>query len=52
MAAQQQVASSEGSLLSALDMVAKEKGIDRGRLVKTVEEAIPPEMLDLLSKLD
>ena len=40
MAAQQQVTPSEGSLLSALDMVAKEKGIDRGRLVKTVEEAI------------
>ena len=40
MAAQQQTVPSEGSLLSALDMVAKEKGIDRTRLVKTVEEAI------------
>lgn len=40
MATQQQTASSEGSLLQAIDMVAKEKGIDRDRLVKTVEEAI------------
>ncbi len=40
MATQQQAASSEGSLLQALEMVAKEKGIDRDRLVKTVEEAI------------
>jgi len=40
MATQQQAPSSEGSLLQAIDMVAKEKGIDRGRLVKTVEEAI------------
>jgi len=40
MATQQQVAPSEGNLLQALEMVAKEKGIDRGRLVKTVEEAI------------
>jgi transcription termination/antitermination protein NusA len=40
MATQQQVAPTEGNLLQALDMVAKEKGIDRGRLVKTVEEAI------------
>jgi N utilization substance protein A len=40
MATQQQAPSSEGSLLQALEMVAKEKGIDRGRLVKTVEEAI------------
>ena len=40
MATQQQAPSSEGSLLQALEMVAKEKGIDRDRLVKTVEEAI------------
>lgn len=40
MATQQQAATSEGSLLTAIDMVAKEKGIDRTRLVKTVEEAI------------
>jgi N utilization substance protein A len=40
MATQQQAAPSEGNLLQALEMVAKEKGIDRGRLVKTVEEAI------------
>jgi len=40
MATQQQATESVGSLLQALEMVAKEKGIDRGRLVKTVEEAI------------
>src|SRR6187549_4021760 len=40
MATQQQAPSSEGSLLQAIDMVAKEKGIDRTRLVKTIEEAI------------
>jgi len=40
MATQQQAPSSEGSLLQALEMVAKEKGIDRDRLVKTIEEAI------------
>jgi N utilization substance protein A len=40
MATQQQAPSSEGSLLQAIDMVAKEKGIDRSRLVKTIEEAI------------
>jgi len=40
MATQQQAPVSEGSLLQAIDMVAKEKGIDRARLVKTVEEAI------------
>ena len=40
MATQQQAAPPEGNLLQALEMVAKEKGIDRGRLVKTVEEAI------------
>ena len=40
MATQQQAPSSEGSLLQAIEMVAKEKGIDRDRLVKTVEEAI------------
>jgi N utilization substance protein A len=41
MAVQQQAATSgEGSLSSAIDMVAKEKGIDRSRLVKTIEEAI------------
>jgi N utilization substance protein A len=40
MATQQQAPESVGSLLQAIEMVAKEKGIDRGRLVKTVEEAI------------
>ncbi len=40
MATQQQAPSSEGSLLQAIELVAKEKGIDRERLVKTVEEAI------------
>ncbi|MBX3193310.1 MAG: transcription termination/antitermination protein NusA, partial [Labilithrix sp.] len=40
MAQQQAPQSSEGSLLQAIEMVAKEKGIDRARLVKTVEEAI------------
>src|SRR5207302_6203817 len=40
MATQQQAPVSEGNLLSAIEMVAKEKGIDRARLVKTVEEAI------------
>jgi transcription termination/antitermination protein NusA len=40
MATQQQAPESVGSLLQAIEMVAKEKGIDRDRLVKTVEEAI------------
>jgi len=40
MATQQQSHSSEGSLLQAIELVAKEKGIERDRLVKTVEEAI------------
>jgi N utilization substance protein A len=40
MAVQQQSASSDANLLQAIDMVAKEKGIDRARLVKTIEEAI------------
>ena len=41
MAVQQQSAQSDATnLLQALDMVAKEKGIDRARLVKTIEEAI------------
>jgi len=40
MATQQQAAQSEANLLQAIDMVAKEKGIDRSRLVKTIEEAI------------
>ena len=40
MATQQQAAPAEGNLLQAIEMVAKEKGIDRSRLVKTVEEAI------------
>jgi N utilization substance protein A len=39
MAVQQQP-SSDANLLQAIDMVAKEKGIDRSRLVKTIEEAI------------
>ena len=40
MATQQQPAPSEANLLQAIEMVAKEKGIDRDRLVKTIEEAI------------
>lgn len=40
MAVQQQSAQSDANLLQAIDMVAKEKGIDRVRLVKTIEEAI------------
>ncbi|MBX3198131.1 MAG: transcription termination/antitermination protein NusA [Labilithrix sp.] len=40
MAVQQQAAPSDANLLQAIDMVAKEKGIDRSRLVKTIEEAI------------
>lgn len=40
MATQQQAAPSDANLLQAIDMVAKEKGIDRSRLVKTIEEAI------------
>src|SRR5438128_7017347 len=42
MAIQQQTQHSapDMSLLQAIEMVAKEKGIDRARLVKTVEEAI------------
>ncbi|MEI7894984.1 MAG: transcription termination factor NusA [Myxococcales bacterium] len=39
MAIQQQQ-SSEMTLLQAITEVAKDKGIDRGRLIKTVEEAI------------
>ena len=38
--AQQQAASPDLNLLQAIEMVAKDKGIDKGRLVKTVEEAI------------
>jgi N utilization substance protein A len=40
MATQQQAPQSDVNLLQAIEMVAKEKGIDRGRLVKTIEEAI------------
>src|ERR1700735_2635220 len=41
MAIQQQHAGSgDLTLLQAIEMVAKDKGIDKGRLVKTVEEAI------------
>src|SRR5580698_2300709 len=42
MAISQQVqpASSDVNLLQAIDMVAKDKGIDKTRLIKTVEEAI------------
>ena len=36
----QTAASTEMNLLQAIEMVAKDKGIDKGRLVKTVEEAI------------
>ena len=37
---QQTAASSDMSLTQAIEMVAKDKGIDKGRLIKTVEEAI------------
>jgi N utilization substance protein A len=40
MAIQQQPQNTDMSLLQAIDMVAKDKGIDKSRLVKTVEEAI------------
>ena len=40
MATQQQAAQGDVNLLQAIEMVAKEKGIDRVRLVKTIEEAI------------
>jgi transcription termination/antitermination protein NusA len=37
---QQQPPASDVNLLQAIDMVAKDKGIDKARLIKTVEEAI------------
>ncbi len=37
---QQQTSSGDLTLLQAIEMVAKDKGIDKARLVKTVEEAI------------
>lgn len=37
---QQQQAQSDLNLLAAIEMVAKDKGIDKTRLIKTVEEAI------------
>jgi len=40
MAIQQQQTSNDLTLLQAIEMVAKDKGIDKTRLVKTVEEAI------------
>src|SRR5215472_18126336 len=42
MATQQQhtAPASDMSLMQAIEMVAKDKGIDKARLVKTVEEAI------------
>jgi transcription termination/antitermination protein NusA len=40
MATQQQAATGDANLLQAIEMVAKEKGIDRARLIKTIEEAI------------
>src|SRR5271166_2507371 len=40
MAIQQQQQSADLTLLQAIEMVAKDKGIDKTRLVKTVEEAI------------
>jgi N utilization substance protein A len=40
MAIQQQQAGGDLTLLQAIEMVAKDKGIDKVRLVKTVEEAI------------
>ena len=40
MAIQQQQTAPDPSLLQAIEMVAKDKGIDKARLIKTVEEAI------------
>src|SRR5580693_2442998 len=40
MAIQQQQQSADLTLLQAIEMVAKDKGIDKARLIKTVEEAI------------
>jgi transcription termination/antitermination protein NusA len=42
MAIQQQVqpSASDANLVQAIEMVAKDKGIDKSRLIKTVEEAI------------
>jgi N utilization substance protein A len=40
MATQQQQTAPDMNLLQAIEMVAKDKGIDKGRLIKTVEEAI------------
>ena len=40
MAIRQEQSAPELSLLQAVEMVAREKGIDRSRLIKTVEEAI------------
>src|ERR1700689_3583575 len=40
MAIQQQQTHCDFTLLQAIEMVAKDKGIDKARLVKTVEEAI------------
>jgi N utilization substance protein A len=37
---QQQPSATDMSLLQAIEMVAKDKGIDKARLIKTVEEAI------------
>jgi transcription termination/antitermination protein NusA len=37
---QQNPQAAEPNLLQAIEMVAKDKGIDKGRLIKTVEEAI------------
>ena len=36
----QQASAGDLNLLSAIEMVAKDKGIDKSRLIKTVEEAI------------
>src|ERR1700721_657589 len=40
MAIQQQQTASEPTLLKAIEDAAKDKGIDKSRLIKTVEEAI------------
>lgn len=40
MATEQQSSQPDLNLLAAIELVAKEKGIDKARLVKTVEEAI------------
>jgi D-amino-acid dehydrogenase len=44
MATQQQAAPSDANLLQAIEMVAKDKGIDRARLMKTLGKALFPKL--------